>query len=131
MLERERLGALVRSLGLGALVGVVCGSASALFLWLLDLATVQREQRPGLIWALPLAGLGIGALYQSCEQHIQAVNNLVIGAILDDGPELPLRMAPMVLIGMVLTHLFGGSAGREGTAVQMGASLAEALVQRL
>ncbi|HEX6240342.1 MAG TPA: chloride channel protein [Polyangiales bacterium] len=131
MTERERLGALARSLGLGALVGVVCGSASALFLAALERATALREERSSLVWALPLAGLAIGALYQRFGQPIQAGNNLVIDAIHDDGPELPLRMAPMVLIGTVLTHLFGGSAGREGTAVQMGASLADALAQRL
>ncbi|HEX2674817.1 MAG TPA: chloride channel protein, partial [Polyangiaceae bacterium] len=58
-------------------------------------------------------------------------NNLIIDTIHDDGPRLPLRMAPMVLVGTVLTHLFGGSAGREGTAVQMGASLADAVLHRL
>ena len=55
----------------------------------------------------------------------------MIDTIHDDGPEIPLRMAPMVLLGTVVTHLFGGSAGREGTAVQMGASLADALAHRL
>jgi H+/Cl- antiporter ClcA len=56
---------------------------------------------------------------------------LVIDTIHDEGPESPLRMAPMVLLGTVATHLFGGSAGREGTAVQMGASLADAISHRL
>lgn len=53
-------------------------------------------------------------------------SNLIIDTIHDDGYEIPLRMVPMVLAGTVLTHLFGGSAGREGTAVQIGASLADA-----
>lgn len=131
MNERERLWALARSLALGALVGLVCGSASALFLWLLDLATALRERNAALIWALPLAGLAIGVVYERLGKPIQAGNNLVIDTIHDDGPEIPLRMAPMVLLGTVLTHLFGGSAGREGTAVQMGASLTDALAQRL
>jgi H+/Cl- antiporter ClcA len=131
MLERERLAALARSLGLGTLIGVVCGAGSALFLWLLDRATALRDQREVLIWLLPLAGLAIGAVYQRLGKPIQAGNNLVIDTIHDDGPEIPLRMAPLVLIGTVLTHLFGGSAGREGTAVQMGASLSDALAQRL
>jgi H+/Cl- antiporter ClcA len=64
-------------------------------------------------------------------QSIKAGNNLVIDTLHDEGPELPLRMAPMVLVGTVLTHLFGGSAGREGTAVQMGASLADWVSHRL
>jgi H+/Cl- antiporter ClcA len=83
------------------------------------------------VYALPLAGLVIGAIYERFGQSIKAGNNLIIDTIHDDGPEVPLRMAPMVLLGTVLTHLFGGSAGREGTAVQMGASLADALAQRL
>lgn len=131
MIERERGVALARWVLLGTLVGVVCGAASALFLWLLDVATALRERTPLLVWALPLAGFAIGALYQRFGKSIQGGNNLIIDAVHDDGPALPLRMAPMVLIGTVLTHLFGGSAGREGTAVQMGGSLADAIVQRV
>lgn len=112
---------------LGTLVGVVTGAASALFLWLLDLATTFRTGHQGLVYALPVAGLAIGLVYERYGGAIQGGTNLVIDTIHDDGPQIPLRMAPMVLIGTVLTHLFGGSAGREGTAVQMGASLTDAL----
>jgi H+/Cl- antiporter ClcA len=115
----------------GALVGVVCGGASALFLWLLELATGYRESHELIIYTLPFAGLVIGWLYERFGQSIKAGNNLIIDTLHDSGPELPLRMAPMVLLGTVLTHLFGGSAGREGTAVQMGASLADWLSHRL
>jgi H+/Cl- antiporter ClcA len=116
---------------LGALVGAVCGAASALFLWLLERAGALRVAHEQLVFALPVAGLAIGAIYERFGQAIKAGSNLIIDTIHDDGPELPLRMAPMVLIGTVLTHLFGGSAGREGTAVQMGASLTDFLAQRL
>lgn len=116
---------------LAALVGILSGSASALFLALLDLATQTRVAWPSLVFLLPLAGLALGSLYARFGQPIRGGNNLVIDTIHDAGPELPLRMAPMVLLGTVLTHLFGGSAGREGTAVQMGASLADALASRL
>src|SRR5207344_741841 len=84
-----------------------------------------------IVYFLPLAGIVIGTLYARFGEAIKAGNNLVIDTIHDDGPEIPLRMLPMVLIGTVLTHLFGGSAGREGTAVQMGASLADTLSHRL
>jgi H+/Cl- antiporter ClcA len=131
MSTRERLTALGRWLVLGSLVGVSCGGASALFLWLLALVTSFRELHEAWVYALPLAGLAIGLIYERFGQAIKAGNNLIIDTIHDDGPEVPLRMAPMVLLGTVLTHLFGGSAGREGTAVQMGASLADALAQRL
>jgi H+/Cl- antiporter ClcA len=112
-------------------VGVLCGVASALFLWLLDRATEFRLAHEGIVYALPVAGLSIGWVYERFGQAIKAGNNLVIDTIHDDGPEIPLRMAPMVLLGTVLTHLFGGSAGREGTAVQMGASLTDWLSHRL
>lgn len=118
-------------IGLGTLVGIACGAGSALFLFLLDQATSFREGHGWIVFTLPLAGLAIGWLYERYGASIQAGNNLVIDTIHDDGPEIPLRMAPMVLIGTVLTHLFGGSAGREGTAVQMGASLADAMAHRL
>jgi H+/Cl- antiporter ClcA len=122
---------LAQWLGLGAAVGVICGAASALFLYLLDLATRTREGHPIIVFTLPLAGLLIGWIYQRLGEPIKAGNNLIIDTIHDEGPEIPLRMAPLVLIGTVLTHLFGGSAGREGTAVQMGASLSDALAHRL
>src|SRR5207344_2213750 len=83
-----------------------------------------------IVYFLPLAGIVIGTLYARFGEAIKAGNNLVIDTIHDDGPELPLRMLPMVLVGTVLTHLFGGSAGREGTAVQMGASMADFVSHR-
>jgi H+/Cl- antiporter ClcA len=125
------VAALGRWIGLGALVGVACGGASALFLFLLERATRFRNEHEIIVYSLPLAGLVIGAFYERFGQSIKAGNNLVIDTIRDEGPEIPLRMAPMVLFGTVLTHLFGGSAGREGTAVQMGASLADAISHRL
>lgn len=131
MSRREQLVVLSQWLGLGAAVGVLCGSGSALFLYLLERATGLREAHTSLVYLLPVAGLLIGWLYERFGQPIKAGSNLIIDTIHDDGPELPLRMAPMVLVGTVLTHLFGGSAGREGTAVQIGASLADALSHRL
>lgn len=113
------------------MVGVLCGAASALFLFLLERATDFRNGHETLVYTLPFAGLGIGWLYERFGAPIRAGNDLVIDTIHDDGPEIALRMAPMVLAGTVLTHLFGGSAGREGTAVQMGASLADAFSHRL
>jgi H+/Cl- antiporter ClcA len=128
---RDAVRLLAQWLGLGAVVGVLCGAGSALFLWLLDAATVFREGHERIVFALPLAGLAIGWLYARFGLSIKAGNNLIIDTLHDDGPELPLRMAPLVLLGTVATHLFGGSAGREGTAVQIGASLSDWLSHRL
>lgn len=126
-----RLSALARWVLLGAVVGVLCGASSALFLWLLDLATRFRGEHLWIVYTLPLAGLGVGWIYERFGQPIQGGNNLVIDTLHDEGPEIPLRMAPMVLFGTVLTHVFGGSAGREGTAVQMGASLSDWVSHRI
>lgn len=112
-------------LGLGSLIGVLCGASSALFLWLLERATSFRLAHEPLVFALPVAGLAVGWLYERFGESVLPGNNLVIDTVHDGGPEIPTRMAPMVLLGTVVTHLFGGSAGREGTAVQMGASLSD------
>lgn len=131
MTPREHALALARWVALGAAVGVVCGAGSALFLWLLEHATRFRASHELVVYLLPVAGLAIGAVYERFGTSIKGGNNLVIDTIHDDGPEIPARMAPMVLVGTVLTHVFGGSAGREGTAVQMGASLTDWLSHRL
>ena len=130
MTWRAQLLALLQWIALGAVVGACCGAASALFLWLLEEATGYRAGHERIVFLLPVAGLVIGTLYARFGASIRAGNNLVIDTIHDDGPEIPFRMMPMVLAGTVLTHLFGGSAGREGTAVQMGASLADYLSHR-
>lgn len=131
MTLQARLLVVLRWIVLGMLVGLLCGAASALFLWLLEEVTALRLRDERIVFALPLAGLLVGYLYERFGQPIKAGNNLVIDTIHDEGPQLPLRMAPMVLLGTLATHLFGGSAGREGTAVQMGASLADALSHQL
>jgi H+/Cl- antiporter ClcA len=128
-LER-RARSLSQWLVLGIVTGAFCGVASATFLYLLEQVTNWRNANEAIVYALPVAGLVIGALYARFGQSIKEGNNLVIDTVHEDSPELPLRMAPMVLVGTVLTHLFGGSAGREGTAVQMGASLADAIAHR-
>ncbi|VVG69630.1 chloride channel core [Pandoraea apista] len=127
---RDLFGVLPRAAhvcALAALVGVMAGSASALFLVALDLATNTRLMHPWLLWLLPVAGFAVGWLYLRFGGHVEAGNNLLIDEIHDPKRVVPLRMAPLVLFGTVVTHLFGGSAGREGTAVQMGGALADQL----
>jgi H+/Cl- antiporter ClcA len=108
-------------------VAALAGSASALFLFALDWATHTREANRWLIWGLPFAGFGVGWLYLKFGQHVEAGNNLLIDEIHDPQKVVPLRMAPLVLGGTVISHLFGASVGREGTAVQMGGALADQL----
>lgn len=118
-------------------VAAVIGSACALFLWALEAATSVRLQQPWLLFLLPVAGAAISALYGGFGKSAEAGNNLLMDAIhghadsgagkgpLNDSALIvPRRMAPLILVATVVTHLFGGSAGREGTAVQMGGSIA-------
>ena len=116
---------------LGAAVGIACGLASALFLTALERVTRFRTGHEAIVYSLPLAGLVIGVLYSWLGAPIRGGYNLVLDTLHTDGKQVPVRMAPMVLVGTVLTHLFGGSAGREGTAVQMGASLADGIAHAL
>ncbi len=106
-------------------VSVAIGSSVALFLWLLDVATTTRWQHLWLIFLLPLAGILIGWLYKAFGKNAEAGTNLIMDEIHEPGAGVTARMAPLVLITTVITHLFGGSAGREGTAVQMGGSIAD------
>jgi H+/Cl- antiporter ClcA len=116
---------------LGAAVGIVCGLASAFFLTALERVTRWRTGHEGIVYWLPLGGLVIGVLYSWLGAPIRGGYNLVLDTLHTDGKQVPVRMAPMVLVGTLLTHLFGGSAGREGTAVQMGASLADGIAHAL
>ena len=104
-------------------VALVTGSLVALFLWLLDLVTTTRWQHTWIIFLLPLAGLLISFLYRTYGKNSEAGNNLIMDEIHKPGGGIPFRMAPLVLFSTIVTHLFGGSAGREGTAVQMGGSI--------
>lgn len=110
-------------------VAVAAGSASALFLWALDQVTQWHWQHPEWLWGLPVAGVLVGMLYQHLGKNAEKGNNLLIDEIHQPGGGVPTRMAPLVLIGTLITHLFGGSAGREGTAVQMGGGLAGGLAR--
>jgi H+/Cl- antiporter ClcA len=112
-------------------MAVAIGSASAFFLWSLDALTRVRFANPWLLWLLPLGGVTVGWIYHHFGKSAAAGNNLIIDEIHQPGAGVPRRMAPLVLLGTLVTHLFGGSAGREGTAVQMGGSIAAAFARWL
>lgn len=127
MRTANKISRLMKRILLSALGGVFAGLASLVFLLSLDFVTRYRIDHPQIIWALPVAGLLIGLLYHHLGQDAAGGNNLILDEIHDPKRVLPIYMAPYILVATVLTHLFGGSAGREGTAVQMGASLADQL----
>jgi H+/Cl- antiporter ClcA len=121
---------LLKIIVLTLLIGLCAGSASALFLILLDWATSWREDNKWIIALLPLGGLIIGFAYYYLGENVVKGNNLLLEEIHTPTKTIPLRMAPLVLFGTLVTHLFGGSAGREGTAVQMGGAIADAFTAK-
>ncbi|NHO32237.1 voltage-gated chloride channel family protein [Acetobacter fallax] len=110
-------------------MAICAGSLVALFLWLLEVVTSGRFAHPAILYGLPCAGMAVAALYQRIGSRSEGGNNLIIDQIHEPGGGVPLRMAPLVLFGTVISHLFGASVGREGTAVQIGGSLASGFAQ--
>jgi len=135
------LGDLAKWIVLGCVIGALAGVAAAVFLYGLALATDARGAQPWLLWLLPVGGLAMGLAYHYLGGRAAEGNNLILDEIhgLDPaGPVpasdhrwVPRRMAPMVLAGTWITHLLGGSAGREGTAIQMSGSLADTVSRLL
>lgn len=104
------------------LSGIVVGAVGTLFYFCMSVVTLVREKNPWCIWLLPIGGLLIVGAYRLLHDEKDTGTNLVLSAI-HSGDELPLRMAPLIFISTLITHLFGGSAGREGAALQLGGSI--------
>ena len=108
---------------IGTIVGIITGFISAIFLKTLEIATTLRINNPWLLFLLPIGGAFISFLYTKYGKNSSKGNNLIIDKINDSDEEIPLRMSVLVFVGTITTHLFGGSAGREGTGVQIGACI--------
>ncbi len=108
------------------LVGTIVGLCGSAFYFGMSYVTSLRTAHSWLIFLLPVGGLVIVGLYHLFHDEKDTGTNLVISAI-HSGDELPFRMAPLIFVSTLITHLFGGSAGREGAALQMGGSIGNAL----
>ncbi|MFM9106313.1 MAG: chloride channel protein [Chloroflexota bacterium] len=123
---------LLAGVALAVPVGVAAGLASAAFLAALAAVTAYRESHGWLIFLLPAAGALMAWAYATVGRSAAGGNNLILDQIHGGRDDLvPLRMFPLILASTLLTHLVGGSAGREGTAVQMGGAIAAAAGRRL
>lgn len=107
-------------------VGIVAGSCGTAFYFALSVVTDFRMKYPWLIYFLPIGGLAIVGLYHLCKDDNDTGTNLVISAI-HSGDKVPFIMAPLIFVSTLITHLFGGSAGREGAALQMGGSIGSSI----
>jgi H+/Cl- antiporter ClcA len=122
---------LLKWLAIGGAVGILTGTSSAVLLAALEWATAWRESHLWIWWLLPLGGLASGLIYHHLGRSVEAGNNLLLDEIHDPQAIIPARMAPLILLGTTISHVFGASVGREGTAVQMGAALADRFTQLL
>lgn len=104
------------------LSGIVVGSVGTVFYFSMSFVTNLRNSYPWMIFFLPVGGLAIVGAYRVMHDENDTGTNLVLSAI-HSGDHLPLRMAPLIFISTLITHLFGGSAGREGAALQLGGSI--------
>ena len=101
--------------------GLICGLMGTLFHLAVERVTELRADQPWLLFLLPAAGLLITALYKATKCEGVGTNN-VIRAV-QSGEPVSILLVPAIFLGTVLTHLCGGSAGREGAALQMGGSI--------
>lgn len=108
------------------LSGALIGGAGTIFHYCMAWANNMRLLFPCLIMLLPAAGLLIVASYHVLHDEKDSGTNLVLAAI-HSGKHIPLKMAPLIFISTIMTHLFGGSAGREGAALQLGGSIGNSL----
>lgn len=116
---------------LASISGTAVGIVISFFLKSLQWATSTRESNPWLLYILPLGGTFVSYLYSKYGKDSAKGNNLIIERINKGEGRIPFRMAPLVFFGTFITHLFGGSAGREGTGVQIGASLSSKIGELL
>lgn len=109
------------------IVSLFMGSLSAFFLTSLEVVTKLRVENSWLLIGLPFSGALFAFLYKQYGATAIKGNNLVLEQANGGEEEIPLLMLPLTLFGTITTHLFGGSVGREGTAVQMGGAIASAV----
>jgi H+/Cl- antiporter ClcA len=113
----------------GGIIGLLAGSASALLIAGNDFLTEVRFANPSVIYLLPVGGLIIGYIYQKYGNEADKGNNLIYEHVHHGQGKIPLIMGPIVFISTFITHLLGGSTGREGAAIQMAGSISESVIR--
>ncbi len=122
----SRMEVLLKWILFSILSGLLIGLVGTIFSYCMQYVTGKRAEYPWLLFFLPLGGIFIVAVYRLLHDEHDIGTNLVLSAI-HSGESLPLKMAPLIFVSTILTHLFGGSAGREGAALQLGGSIGHAL----
>lgn len=112
------------------ITGVVVGLFSIIFSFCITWVTDFRNSHHYIIFLLPIAGCFIVFLYKLFDYSNNKGTNLVLSTIHSE-TKLPFKMAPLIFISTIVTHLFGGSAGREGAALQLGGSIGSKIAELL
>ncbi len=108
------------------ITGVAAGLAGTAFHYALHGVTVLQESRRWLLLLLPAVGIAIVGLYRLCGVEKDRGTNFVLTSVREN-TALPLNMAPLIFLSTVLTHLAGGSSGREGAVLQIGGAISNRL----
>lgn len=120
-----------RWVALAFVIGVLSGLLSAAFIEALNWATDTRESNNWLVYTLPLAGLLVGCSYHYLGRGLERGSNLIIDQIHSHSEWIPLRLTPLIFGASVISHVAGGSTGREGAALQIAAGVTDPISKRL
>lgn len=120
-----------RWVALAFVIGVLSGLLSAAFIEALNWATDTRESKNWLVYTLPLAGLLVGCSYHYLGRGLERGSNLIIDQIHSHSEWIPLRLTPLIFGASVISHVAGGSTGREGAALQIAAGVTDPISKRL
>ena len=126
--QRDHALTFIKWLAFAAICGVVCGGVATAFYYAFSVVTDLRHAHPALIFLLPLGGVAIVQLYRVCGMAGDRGTNFVLVAVRENKP-LRLRTAPLVFLSTIITHLAGGSSGREGAILQIGGSISSKIGQ--
>ena len=106
---------------LSVVTGLVCGLVGSAFHLTVDFVTGFRAQHQWLVFLLPVGGLAIAFIYRVSKTEGEGTNNIIDS--IHDGDKVPILLVPVIFAATAITHLFGGSAGREGAALQIGGGI--------
>ncbi len=112
----------IRWICFALLTGLIVGPVGAVFVYAIQKSTAFRQAHPWVLLTLPLGGVLIVWLYRVCKNRHDKGTNMVLTSLRSEA-ELPPQMAPLIFVSTIITHFCGGSAGREGAALQLGGSI--------
>lgn len=128
---KSLFGALLKWMILSVVVGGAIGVIASVFSYAVAYATQFREEHVWVLFCMPLGGLLIMFLYKILGQEKNSGTNMVLAVVRSNNKDVPGRVAPLILVSTVVTHLVGGSSGREGAALQFGASVGDWFGQKI